>query len=62
MIAALTKVTIAHTIDDICDIMIKKLGSIHNKGREALKDYNEKNQETTDAIVTSYKKGINQAV
>lgn len=55
LIAALTKVTIAHTIDDICDIMIKKLGSIHNKGREALKAYNEKNQETTDAIVTSYK-------
>jgi len=55
LIAALTKVTIAHTIDDICDIMIKKLGSIHNKGKEALKDYNEKNQETTDAIVTSYK-------
>jgi TnpA family transposase len=55
LIAALTKVTIAHTIDDICDIMIKKLGSIHNKGKEALKAYNEKNQETTDAIVTSYK-------
>lgn len=56
LVAALIKVTIAHTIDDICDIMIKKLGSIHNKGREALKEYNEKNQETTDAIVTSYKK------
>ena len=53
--AALIKFSIASIIDDMCEILIKKMGKIHYQGRERLKDYLEENQETTDAIINNYK-------
>jgi TnpA family transposase len=38
-------------LDDIAETMIKRMMSIHKKGRQYLKDYKEKTQKKTDSLV-----------
>jgi hypothetical protein len=38
-------------LDDIAETMIKRMMSIHKKGRQFLKDYKEKTQKKTDSLV-----------
>ncbi len=55
MLAAMVKSALAHTIDDIVIMMIKKIGKIHHAGKTKLDEYLEENRDNTDRIVTSYK-------
>jgi len=53
--AALIRFTMARVVDDMCEVMIKKMGKIHNKGKEKLAEFLEENQDTADAIISNYK-------
>jgi len=52
---ALIKFRLADAVDDFCEILIKKMGRIHAKGKEALKEYLEENSEMSDEIIANYK-------
>jgi hypothetical protein len=53
--AALLRFRLANTVDDMCEILIKKVGTIHAKGKEKLVEYLELNSDTADEIITNYK-------
>lgn len=53
--AALIKFRLAGAVDDLCEILIRKMGRIHAKGKEALKAYLEENSERADEIIANYK-------
>jgi len=55
LIAALIKTARARTIDDLCQMMVKKMGKIHYKGKKKLEEYLEENRDKTDRIVSSFK-------
>ncbi len=54
LLAAMVKLALARTIDDIVIMMIKKVGKIHRTGKTKLDEYLEANRDNTDRIVTSY--------
>lgn len=39
--------------DDIGEMLIKRMMSIHKKGRQRLKDYKEANQKRTDSLISA---------
>jgi TnpA family transposase len=53
--AALIRFRVAGIVDDLCEILIRKMGRIHANGKKALAEYLEKNSERTDEIISSYK-------
>ncbi len=53
--AALIKFRLAGAVDDLCEILIRKMGRIHAKGKEALAEYIEANSERADEIIANYK-------
>ena len=55
LVVTLIKVSLARVLDDLCEIMIKRVGKIHRSGKDRLIEYLEENQDKTDAIVSSYK-------
>ncbi|MFS0882885.1 Tn3 family transposase [Metabacillus niabensis] len=48
---SLVYVQYSKVLDDIAETMIKRMMSIHKKGRQFLKDYKEKTQKKTDLLV-----------
>lgn len=48
---ALLKVQSARVLDDLAEMLIKRLSSIHQKGKAALADYHAQNQQRTDELV-----------
>jgi TnpA family transposase len=55
LVAALIKLRLAGVVDDLCEILIKKIGKIHANGKNALAEYLEKNCGRTDEIISNYK-------
>lgn len=53
--AALIKFRLASALDDLCEILIRKMGKIHANGKIALAEYLEKNSERADEIIANYK-------
>lgn len=53
--AALIKFRLAGAVDDLCEILIRKMGKIHTNGKIALAEYLEENSERSDAIIANYK-------
>ena len=53
--SALVKTSLADVVDDLCEMMIKKMGKIHSVGKQKLSNYLEENQDTMDGIITSFK-------
>ena len=51
--AALLFVQSAQALDDLAEILIKRLLAIHQKGKEALQQYHLEHQARTDALVTT---------
>lgn len=50
--AALVRVTVARTLDDLGDMFIKRIRRIHRQGKVALNKYLQKNQTQTEELVT----------
>ncbi len=48
---SLLKVQSARVLDDLAEMLIKRLASIHQKGKAALADYHVRNQQRTDELV-----------
>lgn len=53
--AALIKFRLAGAVDDLCEILIRKMGKIHTNGKIALAEYLEENSERADEIIANYK-------
>ncbi|MFZ0927180.1 MAG: DUF4158 domain-containing protein [Syntrophobacteraceae bacterium] len=53
--AALIKFRLAGAVDDLCEILIRKMGRIHAKGKEALAEYIKENSARADEIIANYK-------
>ncbi|MDR3568634.1 MAG: DUF4158 domain-containing protein, partial [Syntrophobacteraceae bacterium] len=53
--AALIKFGLAGAVDDLCEILLRKIGRIHARGKDALKAYIEENSERADEIIANYK-------
>ncbi len=51
--AALLLTQAAQALDDLAEMLIKRLLAIHHKGKEALQAYRSKHQARTDALVTT---------
>ncbi len=51
MAAALIRVEVARTLDDLGDLFIKRMTKIHRKGQEALTEYRERQQGRTDELI-----------
>jgi len=49
--AALLKIQAARVLDDLAEMLIKRVAAIHQKGKEALADYQERNRLRTDDLV-----------
>lgn len=49
--AALLRMQLSRRLDDLGDIMVKRIQSIHSDGREALKEYRARHQAETDALI-----------
>ena len=49
--AALIRTQLSRRLDDLGDIMVKRIQNIHNEGREALKEYRARHQAETDALI-----------
>lgn len=52
---ALIKFSLAGVVDDLCDILIRKMNKINNKAKEKLENYLTENLNTTDEIIVKYK-------
>jgi TnpA family transposase len=50
--AALIKVQVAQTLDDLGELFLKRMRTIHQKGEEALADYRKRQQGRTDELIT----------
>ena len=48
---ALLKMQSARILDDLAEMLIKRMSSIHQKGKAALADYHARNQQRTDELV-----------
>jgi hypothetical protein len=48
---SLLKVQSARVLDDLAEMLIKRMASIHQKGKAALADYQARNQQRTDELV-----------
>jgi len=55
LLAAMVKSALARTIDDIVNMMVKKIRKIHYAGKTRFEEYLERNRNNTDRIVTNYK-------
>jgi len=55
MVASLIRFSTQCTVDDLCEVMIKKMGNIHHQAKERLEQYLKKNQEKLDEIISKYK-------
>ena len=55
LVAALIIFRLAGVVDDLCEILIRKIGRIHANGKNALAEYLEENREKTDEIISNYK-------
>lgn len=49
--AALIKMQLSRRLDDLGDIMVKRIQSIHNDGKQALQEYRAKHQGETDYLI-----------
>jgi TnpA family transposase len=49
--ASLLRVQSARVLDDLAEMLIKRVAAIHQKGKEALADYLERNRQRTDDLV-----------
>jgi len=49
--AALLKVQSAQVLDDLAEMLIKRVAAIHQKGKEVLADYQEQHRQSTDDLV-----------
>jgi TnpA family transposase len=49
--AALLKIQSARVLDDLAEMLIKRVAAIHQKGKEALADYQERHRQRTDDLV-----------
>jgi hypothetical protein len=49
--ASLLKVQSAHVLDDLAEMLIKRMAAIHQKGKEAQADYQARNQQRADELV-----------
>lgn len=47
-------IQLAKVLDDIGEMVIKRMMSIHKKGRQRLKDHQEKTQKRTDALIATF--------
>jgi hypothetical protein len=50
--AALIKAQVAQTLDDLGELFLKRMRTIHQKGEEALSDYRKRQQGRTDELIT----------
>ncbi|WP_142342296.1 Tn3 family transposase [Bacillus pseudomycoides] len=48
---SLVYIQLSKILDDIGEMLIKRMMSIHKKGRQCLQDYNKKNQKRTDSLI-----------
>jgi Domain of unknown function (DUF4158) len=51
--AALLRIQSAQALDDLAEMLIKRMLAIHQKGKEALQQYHLQHQTRTDALVTT---------
>ena len=49
------KFRLAGAVDDLCEILIRKMGKIHANGKIALAEYLEENSERADEIIANHK-------
>ncbi|HMV59033.1 MAG TPA: Tn3 family transposase [Nitrospira sp.] len=49
--ASLLKVQSAQVLDDLAEMLIKRMSAIHQKGKEALAEYRRQNQQRTDGLI-----------
>ena len=49
--ASLLRVQSARVLDDLAEMLIKRMSAIHQKGKEALADYHVRNRQRTDELV-----------
>ncbi len=49
--ASLLRVQSARVLDDLAEMLIKRVAAIHQKGKVALADYQERNRQRTDDLV-----------
>ena len=50
---SLVSMQLSKILDDIGEMLIKRMMSIHKKGRQHLKDYKEKTQKRTDSLIST---------
>lgn len=50
---SLVSMQLSKILDDIGEMLIKRMMSIHKKGRQRLKDYKEKTQKRTDSLIST---------
>jgi hypothetical protein len=50
--AALVQAQVAQTLDDLGEMFLKRMRSIHHHGEEALEDYRKRHQGRTDELIT----------
>jgi hypothetical protein len=55
IVAALIKYSTYRIVDDLCEIMIKRMGKINRQAKDDLQEYLEKNREKQDEIIFRYK-------
>ncbi len=48
---ALMRVSTAQALDDLADMLIRRMQQLHHQGQEALQEYREQHQEQTDALI-----------
>lgn len=53
--AALVNSALHHVIDDLCEMMIKKMAKIHSYGKVKLEEYLDDNRDNMDEILVRYK-------
>ena len=49
--ACFLKVQVARVLDDLAEMLIKRMSALHHKGKEALAEYRRQNQQRADALV-----------
>ena len=53
--AALIRFSLAGIVDDLCEILIRKVGGMHSRGKDKLEEYLEKHRDTADDIIINFK-------
>ena len=49
---ALIRIRTAQTLDDVAEMLIRRMQKLHHQGKEALEDYRRQHQEQTDALIS----------